>query len=206
MRAEDDARRRIERDLHDGVQQQVVALLGRLGMLRSQLDAESAAHDVADQSHALAQRVLEDLRHLVRGIHPPLLTDHGLAAAVEAQADLLALPVTVDVDPRLERQRFSTDVETAAYYVVSEAVTNVMKHSGAERARVVLTPHDAAGLQVAVTDEGRGFDRTTAGAGSGLRGLRDRVEAVGGTLEVSAAEGVGTTVVARFPQRVLAGA
>jgi signal transduction histidine kinase len=206
VRAEDEARRRIERDLHDGIQQQVVVLLGRLGLLRSKLVEDSAPHDLAVQSQALAQAVLSDLRDVVRGIHPPLLTDRGLVAAVEAQADLLTVPVTVDVDPRLERQRFAADVETAAYYVVSEAITNVIKHSGAERARVVLTPYQAAGLQVAVVDEGHGFELAAHHSGSGLRGLRDRVEAVGGTLEVASAPGVGTTVLARFHQRVLADA
>jgi signal transduction histidine kinase len=206
VRAEDDTRRRIERDLHDGIQQQVVGLLGRLGLLRSQLDAATAPYALAAQSHDLAQRVLEELRQLVRGIHPPLLTDRGLVAAVEAQADLLTLPVAVDVDPRLERQRFAVDVETAAYYVVSEAITNVLKHSGAGQVRIVLTPHGEAGLQVAVVDDGIGLTPAPTEAGSGLRGLRDRVEAVGGVLDVSATDGVGTTVVARFPARVPAGA
>jgi signal transduction histidine kinase len=201
VRAEDEARRGIERDLHDGIQQHLVVLLGRLGMLRTALDEESVEGTLATQSYEQAQRSLNDLRALVRGIHPPLLTDRGLVAAVEAQADLLSLPVTVDVDPRLEGVRFAPEVEAAAYYVVCEATTNVIKHSGAARARVVLTPLEPGGLQVAIVDEGAGF--TEPGAGSGLRGLRDRVDATGGSITVTSTEGVGTTVVARFPERTL---
>lgn len=204
VRAEDEARRRIERDLHDGLQQQLVVLLSRLGLLHSQLDTTASAASLAVQSREVAQQALDDLRSLVRGIHPPLLTDRGLVAAVEARADLLTLPVTVDADPRLESQRFALEVETAAYYVVSEAVTNAMKHSGSARIRVVLTPIEPAGLQVAVVDEGSGFVPAQCERGSGLRGLRDRVEAVGGVLEVLSSQGVGTTVTARFRQRMSA--
>ncbi|NJC71150.1 GAF domain-containing sensor histidine kinase [Planosporangium thailandense] len=197
VRAEDRARRQLERDLHDGIQQQLVVLLARLELLRSTLDAETTEGQIAAQSHAQAQRSLADLRNLVRGIHPPLLSDRGLVAAIEAQADQLPIPVSVDVDPRLTDARFPPAVETAAYYVVCEATTNVIKHSGAGRARVVVRPLAADGLQVAVTDDGSGFAVTATG--SGLAGLRDRVEAIGGRLEISSTVGVGTTVVARFP-------
>ncbi|GLX09152.1 histidine kinase [Microbispora sp. NBRC 16548] len=201
VRAEDDARRRLERDLHDGIQQQLVVLLARLELLRAMLGEQTSQGEIAAQSHALAQRSLADLRNLVRGIHPPLLTDRGLVPAIEAQADLLPIPFTVDADPRLAKTRFAPAVETAAYYVVCEATTNVIKHSGAGRARIVVTPLAADGLRVAVADEGAGFAAGTTG--SGLAGLRDRVEAVGGRLEISSALGAGTTVVASFPTSVM---
>lgn len=204
VRAEDDVRRRIERDLHDGVQQQIVVLLGQLGMLRSLLDPDSPAGGLAARSHEQAARALDDLRSLVRGIHPALLTDRGLLAAVEAQVDLLPLPVSIDIDPRLEGVRFAAEVETAAYFVICEATTNVVKHAPGARTRIVLTPSTDGGLQVAVVDEGSGFTGTGSGSGtgSGLRGLHDRVEAVGGVLDVTSAAGVGTTVVAHFPAGV----
>ena len=197
VHAEDEARRRLERDLHDGIQQ-VVVLLGRLGMLRSELDPPGVPA-LLTQCQDLTRQLLEELRHLGRGIHPPMLTDRGLVAAIEAQADLLTLPVVVDVDPRLDGRRFPDQVETAAYYVVAEAVTNVIKHSGATQARIVLTAPDDSTLQVAVVDDGTGIGPGDLAGGSGLRGLRDRVDAVGGTLEVQTAEAVGTTVLARFP-------
>lgn len=200
VRAEDDVRRRIERDLHDGVQQQIVGLLGQLGMMRSLLDPGTPAAVLAARTHEQAQRSLDDLRSLVRGIHPALLTDRGLVAAVEAQVDLLPLPVTIDIDPRLEGARFPAGVETAAYYVICEATTNVVKHTPGARTRIVLTPWSHGGLQVAVADDGAGFTQPLGG--SGLPGLHDRVEAVGGHLEVTSTPGVGTTVVARFPAEV----
>jgi signal transduction histidine kinase len=205
VHAEDEARRRLERDLHDGIQQQVVVLLGRLGVLGSQLDAP-AEQALLAQSQELARHILEELRDLGRGIHPPMLTDRGLVAALEAQADLLSIPVVVDVDPRLEGHRFPDAIEAAAYYVVTEAVTNVIKHSGAAHARVVLSVVGGDALQVAVVDDGTGIAPERRGDGSGLRGLRDRAEAVGGSLEVQTADSVGTTVVARFPLRVQADA
>lgn len=199
VRAEEGVRRRLERDLHDGVQQQLVALLAHLEVLRSLLDGGTREGQVTVLAHAQARGCLAELRDLVRGIHPALLADRGLAAAVQARADLLPLSVTVDVDPRIDTARFAPEVEGAAYYVVCEALTNVVKHSAAAHARVLLAPADDGGLRVAVSDEGRGF--TGTGAGTGLPGLRDRVEALGGRLDVVSAEGVGTTVVAHLAEQ-----
>jgi signal transduction histidine kinase len=199
VRTEEEVRRRLERDLHDGVQQQLVALLARLEMLRSLLEPQSQTGEIAAVAHQQAAASLVELRELVRGIHPPLLGDRGLIAAVEARVSLLTIPVSVDVDPRLDDRRFAAEIVGAAYYVISEALTNVVKHSGADRARILIAPLDGNGLLAAVSDEGRGFSAT--GAGTGLQGLRDRVEALGGRLEVTSTVGVGSTVVAHLPQR-----
>jgi signal transduction histidine kinase len=199
VRAEEEVRRQLERDLHDGVQQQVVALLARLEMLRSLLDPGSTEGVIAAAAHQQASTSLVEFRELVRGIHPPLLSDRGLVAAVEARGNLLPIPVAMDVDPRLDDRRFAPEVEGAAYYVISEALTNVIKHSGADRVRIVIATDEEHGLLVAVSDEGRGFQ--VNGTGSGLRGLRDRVEALDGKLEVESTVGVGSTISARLPQQ-----
>ena len=194
--AEEEARRRLERDLHDGVQQQLVALLVRLELLRALVPADSRAAEVTATAHALARGSLGDLRELVRGIQPPLLTDHGLVAALQARAAQLPVPVTVDADPRIDGTRLPAEVESAAYFVALEALTNVLKHAGGTSARVVVTP-GADGLVVAVNDDGQGFD--TLADGTGLAGMRDRVEALGGSLSVTSSLGVGTTVTAYLP-------
>lgn len=193
--AEETVRRQVERDLHDGAQQQLVALLASLSLARELLGPATDASPALAAAHELAQTALSDLRRLVAGIHPALLGDRGLVAAVEARVAALPLVVTVDADPRIADVRFLPEVEGAAYFVVCEAVTNVMKHSGSPRARVVVAPRDDGGLRVAVTDEGHG--RASAD-GSGLAGLRDRVEALGGRFEVQSVPDVGTTVVAEF--------
>lgn len=197
VKAEDAVRRQIERDLHDGIQQQLVVLLARLELLRASLEPGTVAETAAREAQTLARRSLSDLRSTVAGIHPALLTDRGVVAAVEAQADLLPVPVVLDVDPRIESRRFPGAVESAAYYVTCEAVTNVVKHAGAALVRIELTLLDDGGLQLAVADDGRGFGAPSAG--TGLRGLGDRVGAVGGRLTVDSAPGAGTRVVARFP-------
>jgi signal transduction histidine kinase len=203
VRAEETVRRHVERDLHDGVQQQLVALLARLSILRELLGPHPAAVPALDSAQDLAREALADLRRLVAGIHPALLGDRGLVAAVEARSGLLPITVTVDTDPRIAGLRFAPEVEGAAFFVVSEALANVMKHAGVEHARVVIAPIEDGGLRVAVTDEGNG---DASYDGSGLAGLRDRVEAIGGSFHLHATTGVGTTVVAEFTDApVLAG-
>ncbi len=197
VRVEEQTRRRLERDLHDGVQQHLVALLARLELLRATLPGDGREGETVAAARNLALGALTDLRELVRGIHPALLGDQGLVPAVRARADVLAVPVTVDVDPRIDGVRFPPEVESAAYFVVLEALTNVLKHSGASGARVVLSPTNGR-LTVAVADQGRGFAAGTE-AGTGLAGLRDRVAALGGVLDVRSAVGAGTTVTASFP-------
>ncbi len=195
VQAEDTARRHIERDLHDGVQQQLVALLASLTVARSTTAGDSPAAAALHTAHDLAQQALRDLRELVSGIHPPLLGDRGLVAAVVGRATNLPLNVDIDADPRIADVRFAPEIEGAAYFVVLEALANVMKHSGAQHARVLLAPLDGAGLRVAIVDDGNG---ATDGDGSGLTGLRDRVEALGGRFTVHADSGIGTTVIAEF--------
>jgi len=211
--AEEKVRRQMERDLHDGIQQQLVALLARIGLVRSLVGDGSPAVAQLEAARSLATDALSDLRHLVSGIHPALLSDRGLVAAVEARTTTLPLDVDVDADPRVVTTRFDPAVESSAYFLVCEALTNVIKHSGGTTARVVLAPLGAAGLRVAVVDEGYGTaalaePRPSETGGvvgltgmtglTGLTGLRDRVEAVGGRFHVHAVPGVGTTVVAEF--------
>jgi signal transduction histidine kinase len=197
VHAEDAGRRRLERDLHDGVQQELVALLARLGLARNQLrrDAQLSEGTLAE-AHRDAQRALLSLQDVARGIHPPLLTDHGIGEAVTERA--ARLPIPVAVDDRLAGQgRLPADVEAASYFLVSEALANVLKHAGATRAEVTLD-HLGEQVRLVVRDDGAGFDvrRTPA---RGLVGLRDRIEALGGTLDVLSEPGAGTTLVASIP-------
>lgn len=195
VHAEQSVRRRLERDLHDGVQQQLVALLSRLGALELLVDPAAPAADVTRLARAQAEASLTELRELIRGIHPPVLADRGLVAAVRARADLLPIPVTVTA--QRPQQRYAPELEAAAYYVVSEALTNVLKHSGADRA-VVEVGEAGGGLVVTVSDDGRGLADGVDG-GTGLAGLRDRVEALGGSVGVGPGTGGGTAVRAVLP-------
>jgi signal transduction histidine kinase len=193
--AQDEARRRLEQDLHDGVQQELVALLARLGLARNQLRRDAS---LAEETLGVAlddgRRTLLSLQETARGIHPPVLSDHGLAAAVTERTS--RLPIRVDVETALEGcGRFAPEVEGAAYFVVAEALGNVLKHSGASRAWVRLEATPGRALQVVVRDDGSGFD-PAAVRPRGLVGLRDRVEAQGGTLSVDSAPGRGTCLTA----------
>ncbi|TNC28448.1 GAF domain-containing sensor histidine kinase [Amycolatopsis alkalitolerans] len=194
--AEDAERRRIERNIHDGAQQQVVALIMKLRLARNQLDrGERAPHDVLTELQRDTKDLLTDLRELAHGIHPPVLSDQGLVPAVEARVDRLPLEVAVQAGDELREQRLGPEVEGAAYFVICEALTNVVKHSAARTANVDLSRRNGT-LFVRVRDDGVGF----AGAsGHGLTNLRDRVEAVGGTLQVDSAAGAGTSIRAELP-------
>ncbi|MGC3003265.1 sensor histidine kinase [Streptomyces sp. G35A] len=185
-------RRRIERDLHDGAQQRLVALTMTLGLAR--LDAPPGP--LADQlarAHEEAGRALEELRELVHGIHPKVLADYGLAAAVADAADRSAVPVDVEVELP---GRLPQAVEAAAYFVVCEALANVARHSGARRARVSGGHRDGR-LVLEVGDDGRGGAR--AGDGSGLTGLADRVSVLDGRLSLSSPAGGPTVLRVEIP-------
>ncbi|MCP2341759.1 sensor histidine kinase [Actinomadura rupiterrae] len=170
-------RRRIERDLHDGAQQRLVALTMTLGLARISTGDEASA--LVDQAHRESRLVLDELRRLIRGVHPGVLTDRGLRAAVEDAADCSPVPVEVDLDLP---GRLPPAIESTAYFVVSEALANVAKHSGAERATV--RGGTAAGvLALEVRDDGRGG--ADPSAGTGLAGLAARVAAVDGRLSLS---------------------
>jgi signal transduction histidine kinase len=193
VQAGDAARRKLERDLHDGAQQRLVGLALDLRLAREKLDddPETAAAMLVDASAELA-RATEELRELARGIHPAVLSDRGLAAAVESLAKRAPLPVQIDASVE---GRLPEPVEAAAYFVVSEALTNVVRHSGADRAEVGIT-RDNGRLLVEVRDDGAGG---ADAAGSGLRGLADRVAALDGSLQVDDPAGGGTVVRADIP-------
>lgn len=190
--AADDERRRLGRDLHDGAQQRLMtvamAVQQGLGMLD---DDVAGARDALRGAVAEARATLADLRELAQGIHPSILTNRGLAAAVDSLTARSPVPVAVDVPDR----RFPTQVEATAWFVVAEALANAAKHAGALRVSVEASEEDGE-LRLAVSDDGRGG---ADAAGRGLEGLRDRVEAVGGTLTVGDRPGGGTTVAARLP-------
>lgn len=201
VHAEQSVRRQLERDLHDGVQQQLVALLSRLGALEVLVDPASPAAEFTALARAQAEASLTELRELIRGIHPPVLADRGLVPAVRARAGLLPLPVTVSADD--EHARYAAEVEAAAYYVVSEALTNVLKHAAASSATVGVA-RTGEGLLITVADDGVGLGLGIgSGDGSGLAGLRDRVEALGGRFAVgpgdAAGSGEGTTLRVLLP-------
>jgi signal transduction histidine kinase len=187
-------RRRMERDLHDGAQQRLVSLALDLRLAQSSLrdDPDSAAQLLASADEELG-RALEELRELARGLHPAVLSDRGLDPAVDALASRSPLPV--EIETRLG-ERLPGEVELAAYFVVSEALTNVAKYADASQA-VVRLGRENGGIVVEVEDDGIGG--ADPGRGSGLRGLADRVAALGGDLEIDSAPGAGTTVTAKIP-------
>jgi signal transduction histidine kinase len=195
VEATDAERRRIERNIHDGAQQRLVALSLAIGRARGQLGASADPNLEATLAQASddVRAALSELRELARGIHPAILTEAGLEPAVQSLADRAAVPVELRADlPR----RLPGPIEAAAYFVVSEALTNVGKHAGAASACVELAMAGDA-LVVEVRDDGRGG--ADPARGSGLRGLRDRVEAVGGRLETTSPAGRGTTIRATLP-------
>ena len=192
VEAADAARRRLERDLHDGAQQQLVSLALDLRLLKSRVrdtDAEPLVDGLAEKL-AVA---LAELRELARGIHPAILTDRGLGPAIEALAN--RVPVSVEHEVVVD-EHVSGAIEAAAYFVVAEALTNVVKYSGAGKARVSVR-RDRDAVIVLVDDDGVGGARI--GAGTGLRGLQDRLAALDGTLSVDSPAGGGTRLRARIP-------
>jgi signal transduction histidine kinase len=188
-------RRRIERDLHDGAQQRLVALAMELGRAKARFaDDVDTARLLVDQAHAQAKEALTELRNLVRGVHPPVLTDRGLDAALSGLAALCPVPVDVHVDVPV---RPRSTVEAVAYFVVAEALTNVAKHSRASHAKVVVEGHGYPGtMTVMISDDGIG------GAdphGAGLSGLADRVSGVDGSLTVESPSGGPTIIAVELP-------
>ncbi|MGZ8632191.1 MAG: sensor histidine kinase [Actinomycetota bacterium] len=194
--AQDEERRRLERNIHDGAQQQLVALQVRLRLAAQLVDRDPAkATAMLTDLQAEAATALDELRDLARGIYPPLLADQGLAAALDAQARRAPLPVTVDADGI---ERLPRAVEAAVYFSALEALQNTAKYAAAERAWVTIE-RDGDILRFAVGDDGRGFDPSARGYGSGLQGIADRLEALDGALAVESAPGAGTTVRGQVP-------
>jgi len=195
VRAQDDERQRIERNLHDGAQQQLVALNVQLTLLEDAASDPGEVREITGELRAGLRAALDDLRALARGIYPPLLADQGLRAALRAQADRAPLPVEVEADGI---GRYPREAEAATYFCILEALQNVAKYARASRATVALSCPDGQ-LGFTVTDDGDGFDTTKAAHGTGLQGMADRLAAVGGALRVDSAPGSGTTVSGTLP-------
>ena len=196
--AQDLERRKLERNIHDGAQQQLVALAVKLRLARSVLEKDPARVDaMLDELAGETQQALEDLRDLARGIYPPLLADQGLGAALEAQARRSPVPVTVEADGV---GRYPPEVEAAVYFSCLEALQNVAKYAGATAATVAL--REAPGrLEFRISDDGVGFDAGATSYGTGLQGIADRLAALGGTLAVASMPGRGTAITGSLPAR-----
>jgi PAS domain S-box-containing protein len=194
--AGDIERRRLERNLHDGAQQRLVSLSLSLRVAQAMLDSDPAGARaaLADASEQLAV-ALDELRELARGLHPAVLSERGLQAAVEVLASQVPVPVETEDIPE---ERLPEAVEAAAYYLIAEALTNVTKYARASAVRVRVAASDAS-VAVEVSDDGVGG--ADPSAGSGLRGLADRVEALGGSLEVVSPIGAGTSLRAEIPNK-----
>jgi signal transduction histidine kinase len=198
VQAEEAGRRRLERDIHDGVQQELVALLAKIRRARNQLGRDPAAVGVLlEELQDETKLALSDLRDFAQGIHPTVLSDRGLAEAIEDRVSRLPASVSVEVAEQVRNARFAQAVEGAAYFTVCEGLANAMKHASAHRLLVHLGA-DGDDLVVEVTDDGAGFE-THGVARSGLSGLEDRIEALGGRFQVTSAPGRGTQLHARLP-------
>jgi signal transduction histidine kinase len=201
--AQDEERRKIERNIHDGAQQQLVALAIKTRLANSLIGSdETKAREVLAQMHTEAQDALENLRELARGIYPPLLADQGLGVALRSQVSRVPVPVTVEADGIA---RYEEDAEAAIYFSVLEGLQNVAKYAEASEAVVRLSQSDGA-LEFEVADDGRGFDSKQMSYGTGLQGIADRLAALGGTFDVESQPGLGTTIHGTLPVQLAAGA
>jgi len=200
VRAQDEARRRLERNIHDGAQQQLVALKVKLSLAERLID-----RDPAKLRQALAQlkeetdEAVQSLRELARGIYPPLLAEGGLFVALQAQARKVSVPVTVEAG---EVNRYPPETESAVYFCCLEALQNIAKSADASCARIRLVASDGV-LGFSIEDDGKGFDPKRARHGSGLQNMTDRIEALGGKLVIHSAPGKGTTVVGEVPAKAV---
>lgn len=197
VQAQETERRRLERDLHDGIQQELVVLIAKARLARNQLDRDPVmAAETLAELQGSAQHALADLRSLARGIHPAVLSSRGLVEAIGEMASRMPVGVRLAADPALNAVRYAPEIEGAAYFVVAEGLANVLKHSGATEATVTVSASDSW-LRIAIADDGHGFDQDSVPV-SGLRGLRDRVEALGGHVEIDSQRS-GTRLDAVFP-------
>ncbi len=198
--AQDAERRRIQHDLHDGFQQDVVVLTAKLSLARERLRrGDERAGQTLDELQADLGGMLAHLREFAHSIHPPVLADQGLLEAIEAQAARMPVEVIIDAEPALRGVRYPRSVETATWYVVAEALTNVVKHARASQVSVALAQPNGR-LTVQVSDNGCGFDLISA-QGYGLAGLADRMATVRGELTIDSKQGRGTTLRAEVPLR-----
>jgi signal transduction histidine kinase len=194
--AQDEERRRLERDLHDGAQQQLVALAVKVRLAENLVGSdEQRERETLHAILAHTHDALENLRELARGVYPPLLSDHGMVAALEAQARRSPIPTTVEADGI---GRYAPDLEIAVYFCVLEAMQNIAKYAEASRATILLREREGT-LDFNVMDDGRGFDKETTPLGMGLQSMADRMAAIGGSLDVKTGPGRGTNVVGRIP-------
>jgi signal transduction histidine kinase len=195
VETQDAERRKIERNLHDGAQQQLIALKIQLGLLEDSAEDPAAIRQITPMLRDGLGTALDDLRDLARGIYPPLLAEQGLIAALHAQAHKTPLPVLIEADGI---GRYPPDTETTVYFCTLEALQNIAKYAGATQAAIRLDCPDDS-LQVTITDNGAGFDTTKAPRGSGLQGMADRLAALGGTLDIRSQPGHGTTLSCQLP-------
>ncbi|HEY7399650.1 MAG TPA: histidine kinase [Actinomycetota bacterium] len=199
--AQDARAKALERNIHDGAQQQLVAMAVKLRLAEQMTERDtSKAREILGQLQVEATETLENLRDLARGIYPPLLADQGLAAALESQARKVPLPVVIEADARL---RFAPEVEAAVYFCCLEALQNVTKYANASRATVRITSGHGE-LRVEVEDDGSGFDQAVTHAGTGIQGMTDRMDALGGSLLVESERGRGTRIVGTVPAEAIA--
>ena len=194
--AQDAERRRIERDLHDGAQQHLVAIKVKLGLLEAlaRKDPDRVV-ELASEVKGDADEALQTLRDLARGIYPPLLADQGLVAAMQAQARKASVQVEVHAEGV---SRYPQEVEAAVYFCCLEALQNVAKYAGASEASVRLSANNGS-LDFAVQDDGAGFDPATTPMGSGLTNMADRIDALGGSFGVTSRPGEGTQITGSLP-------
>jgi signal transduction histidine kinase len=194
--AQDARAKALERNIHDGAQQQLGAMAVKLRLAEqlTERDAVKAREMLASLQGEMTE-ALENLRDLARGIYPPLLADRGLVTALDAQARKGAVPTTVEAEAV---GRYPPEVEAAVYFCCLEALQNVAKYAGASRARILLSAGDGE-LHFSVEDDGRGFHAAATSYGTGLQGMADRLDAIGGTLHVRAEPGKGATITGRIP-------
>jgi signal transduction histidine kinase len=193
--AQDEERRRLERNLHDGAQQQLVALAVKVRLAENLIGKDEEQRRALQAIEHDAQEALDSLRDLARGIYPPLLADRGLQPALEAQARRTPVPVTFEFDGA---ERYPPDVEAAIYFFVLEALQNIAKYADAASVTIRLREWEGD-IDVSVIDDGRGFDPEVTPLGMGLQNMSDRLAALGGRLEIKSVPGRGTNVFGRVP-------
>ena len=197
--AGDASRRAIERDLHDGAQQHLVAMAARIGLIRSLIASDTAtATELLEELRGDVQSTIDELRSLAQGVYPPLLRDSGLAAAMQAAAARAPVPTRV-VTGDLGGHRYPGEVEAAVYFCCLEAIQNAAKHGGDDVSITVVLAESSDSLSFLVRDDGPGFDPVAITSGSGLVNMGDRLGALGGGLSVESVQGGGTTVRGEVP-------
>jgi signal transduction histidine kinase len=195
VEAQDAERRKIERNLHDGAQQQLIALSIHLGLLAEAADDADFVRQAIPDLKAQLSAALDDLRALARGIYPPLLADQGLVVALRAQVTRASVPVALEAE---QIGRYSPDAESTVYFCTLEALQNVAKHARASQA-VIRLSGNGDGLEFSISDDGAGLPAGGLRAGTGMQGMADRLAAHGGTLDVRSEPGQGTTISGRLP-------